>query len=184
MGEKKEFNTGCVVIYEDGEGFVQTNPNKPLVEMEPGDEAKTLKLAFTVVEDGESKDVITCKIRLSLAEGIQVELTPGVFRDGRQWLSVYVRNDSTNMSATLEPGGFPPELLVDNVPYRWSGRIAGAMPVCKPGQRVTGAEFKNEPLRHATAKMDWDGRCQRTRRRRAAGGAFDDALVRRPLKTA
>ena len=74
-------------------------------------------------------------------EGVQSRLRRGVFRNGEQWLSFDLRNDSRELSVQLSPGGVPGEILVDNVPYRWEGRIAGALPVCKPGQRVTGAVF-------------------------------------------
>jgi len=74
-------------------------------------------------------------------EGVQSRLRSGVFR-GAAWLKFDLRNDSRDRFVQLAPRGVPPEILVDNVPYRWSGRIAGAMPVCKPGQHVAGAALK------------------------------------------
>ena len=76
------------------------------------------------------------------AEGVQSRLRRGVFRNGEQWLSFDLQNDSSNLSVQLAPAGVPIEILVDSVPYQWSGRIAGAMPICKPGQHVAGAKFR------------------------------------------
>ncbi len=72
---------------------------------------------------------------------VQSRLQAGVFRNGVQRLSFDLRNGSQDLSVELAPGGLPPEILIDNVPYRWAGRIAGAMPVCKPGQHVAGAHL-------------------------------------------
>ena len=75
-------------------------------------------------------------------EGIQSCLRSGEFRNGIQWLSFDLQNDSDRLSIQLAPGGIPREILVDNVPYRWAGPFRGRLPVCRPGQRVADAELK------------------------------------------
>jgi len=81
-------------------------------------------------------------------QDIQVQLSPGVFRDGRQWLSVTVSNNSAGRIVELEPGGLPPEILVDGVAYRSTRtftpaerRGLGGRRVNKPGTRNYGGEF-------------------------------------------
>ncbi len=75
-------------------------------------------------------------------EGVQSRLRRGAFRNGEQWLSFDLCNASSNQFVQLGPGGMPTEILVDNVPYLFTGDFVGQLPVCKPAQRVTGAEFK------------------------------------------
>ena len=74
---------------------------------------------------------------------VQSRLQPGVFRDGYQWLSFDLRNDSRDHSVQLGTAGMPTELLIDDMTYHYieTQRVV-QMPVCKPGQRVTGRVFK------------------------------------------
>lgn len=78
------------------------------------------------------------------APDIEIQLRPGLFREGRQWLSVRVANKSANRVIHLEPGGIPPELVIDDVAYRWTG----ADPVAetkrravRPGNANSGDSF-------------------------------------------
>lgn len=77
------------------------------------------------------------------AERIAVQLSPRIFDDGQQWLNVAIHNRSRDLSARLEPGGIPAEILVDGVVYR-STRVAkpSARPwVIKPGSKADGKAF-------------------------------------------
>jgi hypothetical protein len=84
----------------------------------------------SIAQDGWGKSV----------NEVQSRLQPGVFRDGYQWLSFDLRNDSREQFIQLGPGGMPTGLLIDDVPYGWSGD--GQLPVCKPGQSTAGGKFK------------------------------------------
>ncbi len=77
-------------------------------------------------------------------EKVQTRLRPGEFRDGEQWLSFDLRNDSSELTVRLAPDGVgvPREILVDNIAYRWDGWVKTALPACGPAQRVTDAQFK------------------------------------------
>jgi len=104
-----------------------------------------------VTAEGEAtlrRSLPKCEIKRSgsSAQDVRVKLTPGVFRDGRQWLSVRVVNDSTDKVATLEPGGFPLRILVNGVAYRpkWSDstRTRETEPrIIRPGTGNNGGEF-------------------------------------------
>ena len=77
------------------------------------------------------------------AEWIAVQLSPRIFDDGQQWLNVVIHNRSRDLSATLELGGIPAEILVDGVVYR-STRVAkpSARPwVIDPGSKADGKAF-------------------------------------------
>jgi len=74
-------------------------------------------------------------------EGVTTRLQAGEFRDGYQWLSCDVRNDSSDLSVQLGPNGRPNEIIIDDHVYGWGIGVAGSMPFCKPGQQ-NRCEFK------------------------------------------
>ncbi len=68
-------------------------------------------------------------------EGVKSQLQPVEFRDGYQWMSFDLRNDSSKLSVQLGPNGRPEEIIIGDLVYVWGGRVAGSMPVCKPGMQ-------------------------------------------------
>ncbi|MGD9126089.1 MAG: efflux RND transporter permease subunit, partial [Planctomycetia bacterium] len=65
----------------------------------------------------------------------------GTNYNDKSWFHFDLRNDSKDYTVPLGPAGIPTDILVDGVTYHWSGRVAGQLPICKPGQRVHEACF-------------------------------------------
>ncbi|MBP8303903.1 MAG: hypothetical protein KBE04_07240 [Phycisphaerae bacterium] len=55
------------------------------------------------------------------------------------WVLFDLKNDSEDWEVTLNAGGTPTEVLVDGVLYQNHERVAGQLPVSKPGQEAVGA---------------------------------------------
>ncbi|NQU20499.1 MAG: HEAT repeat domain-containing protein [Candidatus Nealsonbacteria bacterium] len=72
------------------------------------------------------------------AEGVKLQLQAGEFRDGYQWVSFDLHNDSSDLSVQLGPNGRPDEIIIGDLVYVWGtgvAGVAGSMPVCKPGKQ-------------------------------------------------
>ena len=137
------------VLPKDDPEYLPTNAlrienSQVLREAElPSDPRQNERLRKALQKTGKLLDLRSGEMAWGDAvEKVQSRLRSGVFRNGHQWMSFDLHNDSNNLSVQLGAGGMPTEIFVDNVRYQWNGEVAGQLSVCRPGQHVAGAQFK------------------------------------------
>ncbi|TWU37855.1 Methicillin resistance mecR1 protein [Novipirellula aureliae] len=81
---------------------------------------------------GEAVDGVTARLR--------TERQPQWSEDyDTPWVLFDLKNASQDLEVSLNVGGAPTEVLVDGVLYQNHERVAGQLPICKPGQSAIGA---------------------------------------------
>ncbi len=117
---------------------VMAAPERKAAGSEDGSAVEKARGEAVPAVTGDNRDAAWGKA----VEGVKARLRPGEFRDGHQWLSFDLRNDSREESVHLGAGGMPTFVLIDNVMYKSSEKSVLQLPVRKPGQRITDCVFK------------------------------------------